>query len=199
MKIITCEQRSDEWFAARLGVPTASSFDKIVTMKGDPSKQAQKYLYKLAGEKVSGKAEETYQNAAMQRGVELEDEARQLYQMITDTQVEQVGLCLADGAHVYGCSPDGLVGKDGGMEIKCPTISTHVEYLLGNILPTEYFQQVQGSLLVTARKWWDFMSYYPGLKPLIIRVTPDKVFHKALKAELEVFCTGLTEIINKIQ
>ena len=199
MKIITCEQRSDEWFAARLGVPTASSFDRIVTMKGEVSKQAQKYMFKLAGEKVSGKAEETYQNAAMQRGVELEDEARKLYEMITDTQVEQVGLCLADGPHTYGCSPDGLVGKDGGMEIKCPTISTHVEYLLGNILPSEYFQQVQGSLLVTGRKWWDFMSYYPGLKPLIIRVTPDKVFHKALKAELESFCTGLNEIINKIQ
>jgi putative phage-type endonuclease len=198
MKIITCEQRSAEWFEARLGIPSASCFSQIITCKGEPSKQAQKYMYKLAGEKVSGKAEETYQNAAMLRGVEMEDEARQLYQIITNTEVVQVGLCLSDGEYQYGCSPDGLVGKNGGMEIKCPTIATHVEYLLNNALPSEYFQQVQGSLFVTGLKWWDFMSYYPGLKPLIIRVTPDKAFHKALKTEIEGFCIKLNEVIHQI-
>jgi hypothetical protein len=196
MTIIDCEQRSDEWFAARLGVPSASSFEQIVTMKGEPSKQREKYLYKLAGEKVAGKAEESYQNAAMLRGVELEDTARQLYQLITDAQVDQVGFCVQDGC---GCSPDGLIGTTGGMEIKCPTISTHVGYLLNGGLPSEYFQQVQGSLLITGREWWDFVSFYPGLRPLIVRVEPDKAFLKALKAELDRFCVDLNTTIWRIK
>jgi predicted phage-related endonuclease len=197
VKIINCQQGTDEWFLSRLGVPSASCFDKIVTMKGEPSKQAEKYLFKLAGEKVSGKAEETYQNDAMKRGVEMEDQARQLYQILTDTQVEQVGFCVADGG--YGCSPDGLVGEDGMIEIKCPSIAVHVEYLLGGKLPSDYFQQCQGQLLVTGRKWSDFVSFYPGLKPLIVRVTPDEKFITALRAELEQFCVRLNETINKIK
>jgi len=195
MKIINVEQRSPEWYACRLGVPTASNFDKIVTMKGDPSKQAEKYMFKLAGEKVSGACEESYTNGAMQRGIELEDEARQLYQIINGVEVEQVGFCLADG---YGCSPDGLV-EDGLIEIKCPSIAVHVGYLLDNKLPSDYFQQVQGQLLVTGRKWCDFVSYYPGIKPLIVRVEPDKAFLKALNIELQVFCKLLDETISKIR
>jgi len=199
VKIINCDQRSEEWYACRLGVPSASSFDKIVTMKGEPSKQAQKYLYKLAGEYVSGTPEESYQNGAMQRGVELEAEAREMYEFTTDNKVEQVGFCLADGPHAYGCSPDGLVGDDGALEIKCPSIAVHVEYLLGGTLPSDYFQQVHGQLLVTGRKWVDFMSYYPGLKPLITRVYPDSKFTPLLKAGLESSCKELIKIINQIK
>lgn len=197
MKIINVDQRSEEWFKVRAGVPTASSFDKIVTMKGEPSKQAQKYMYKLAGEFVAGKPEESYTNAAMERGIVLEDEARQTYQLITENMVEQVGFCLADGG--YGCSPDGLVGDDGMIEIKCPSIAVHVEYLLAGVLPSDYFQQCQGQLFVTGRKWSDFVSYFPGIKPLIVRVYPDEKFHSALKVELEKFCSELQSIIKKIK
>lgn len=196
MKIIDCEQRSEEWFKVRLGVPTASEFDKIITVKGQPSKSRTRYLYKLAGEFVSGKLEEAYQNGAMLRGIELESEARELYQLITDKEVVQAGFCLADGG--YGCSPDGLIGKTGGLEIKCPTISTHVEYLLDATLPEDYYQQVQGSLFVTGRKWWDFMSYYPGLKPLIVRVEPDAQFQMALAEQLTAFCVELKDTIKRI-
>jgi hypothetical protein len=198
MRIITCEQRSDEWFLARLGVPSASSFDNIITMKGEVSKQLEKYMFKLAGEKVCGKAEETYQNAAMLRGVELEEEARQSYMFATDNVVEQVGFCLHDNINA-GCSPDGLIGEDGGIEIKCPTISTHVGYILNGGLPSEYFQQVQGSLFITGRKWWDFVSYYPALKPVIVRVYPDVKFISALEGVLKTFCVNLEETINKIK
>ena len=198
MRVVNCEQRSPEWFAARLGVPSASEFDKIITTKGDPSKQAEKYLYRLAGEFVSGKAEETYQNASMARGVELELEARQLYEFSHNVEVVQVGFCLSDDVRA-GCSPDGLIGEDGGMEIKCPIVSTHVEYLLGGVLPSEYFQQVQGSLFITGRKWWDFMSYYPGLKPLIVRVYPDQKFIPALRAELASFAGKLDGVISRIK
>jgi hypothetical protein len=198
MKIIHCEQRTDEWFAARLGVPSASSFDKIITTKGELSKQAQKYLYKLAGEKVSGRAEDMFQSAAMQRGCELEDEARSFYQIVNDVVVDQVGFCISEIG--VGCSPDGLVGEEGGLEIKCPIISTHVEYLLNeNALISEYFQQVQGSLFVTGRKWWDLISYYPALKPLVVRIYPDTKFQEALKSVLSTFCADLSETIKKIQ
>jgi len=196
MRIIDCEQRSQEWFEARLGLPTASNFDKLLTTKGEVSKQRNKYLYRLAGEKVAEQSEETYQNAIMQRGIILEDEARQLYQLITGQEVQTVGFCLANG---YGCSPDGLIGEDGVIEIKCPIASTHVAYLLAGVLPLDYFQQCQGELFVTGRKWVDFMSYYPGIKPLIVRVKRDEKFIKKLKSELKLFCVELKEVINKIK
>jgi putative phage-type endonuclease len=197
MRVFDFPQRSPEWYSVRSGVPTASEFDKIVTMKGERSKQREKYLYRLAGEKVSGIVEESFQSAAMERGVKMEAEARDIYQFITGNEVEQVGFCLHDDG--FGCSPDGLVGKDGMIEIKCPSVHTHVEYLLNGSLPSDYFQQVHGQLLTADRKWCDFVSYYPGIRPLIVRVNSDKQFSKALHAELALFCTDLQTIINKIK
>ena len=198
MKIIDVPQGSPEWFSARLGLPTASNFSQIVTAKGDSSKQREKYLYKLAGEIVSGEATETYQSAAMERGIIMEEEARAMYALITGENVTQVGFCIADNGK-YGCSPDGLVGDSGGLEIKCPLAHTHVSYLLKNKLPVEYLQQVQGSMLVTGRKWWDFMSYYPGIRPLILRIERDEDFIESLENELEAFCGQLAEVVKKIQ
>jgi hypothetical protein len=197
MRTINCEQGTDAWFAARCGVPSSSNFDKIVTMKGELSKQAEKYMFKLAGELVSGRTEESYQNAAMLRGIELEAEARQMYELITGNVVDQVGFCIHDSIDA-GCSPDGLVGDDGGMEIKCPSMAVHVEYLLDGKLPSAYYQQVQGSLFISGRKWWDFVSYYPSIKPLIVRVEPDLAFHAALKAELVTFSKELKSIVKRI-
>uniref|UniRef100_A0A6H1ZFG2 Putative exonuclease n=1 Tax=viral metagenome TaxID=1070528 RepID=A0A6H1ZFG2_9ZZZZ len=196
MIILDLEQRSPEWYQAKAGLPSASDFDKILTLKGEPSKSRQKYLYQLAGEKIIGVKEATYQSFAMQRGVELEAEARNYYELLYDS-VQEVGLCLADNK-LYGCSPDGLVGEDGGLEVKCPSLAVHIEYLLKGGLPSDYFQQVQGSLFVTGRKWWDFMSYYPNCQAHIIRVTPDKEFHRALAVELQLFCKELDEITKKL-
>lgn len=196
MRIIDCIQGSPEWMSARCGIPTASSFDKIITTKGEPSKQREKYLYQLVGETITGIAEETYQNATMLRGKEIETDVRQLYELVTGQTVTQVGFCLAEG---YGASPDGLVAEKGCLELKCPIISTQVGYLLENKLPVEYFQQTQGQLLVTDREWCDFLSYYPGLKPLLIRVNRDEKFIKTLRVELEVFCSELKDIVAKIK
>lgn len=198
MIALELDQQTPEWYAARCGVPSASNFDKIVTTKGEPSKQAQKYLYQLAGERVIGKQEETYQNGFMQRGVELEAEARQFYELVTDSIVQKVGLCFPDESRQYACSPDGFVGIDGGLEIKCPSMAVHIGYVIDNVLPTEYLQQVQGNLLVTGRQWWDFVSYYPGLKPLIVRVERDEKFLAALKLSLELFHQNLEEITKRI-
>ncbi len=199
MKIINCDQRSNEWFQAKLGIPSASNFDKIITASGKPSAQSKNYMYKLAGEKVSNFVEEGHQSAAMLRGIELEEEARQMYQIVSGNEVEQVGFCITEGEAVFGCSPDGLIGDDGLVEVKCPLIHTHVGYLMDNKLPNEYFQQVQGQLLVTGRKWCDFVSYFPGLKPLIVRVERDNEFLKLLEAELVLFCKKLTETIEKLK
>lgn len=197
MIIVECVQGTPEWLLARSGKPTASGFDKIVTTKGEPSKSRVKYMYQLAGERVSKSAEETYQSAAMARGVEIEEEARKFYEMIRDVEVQRVGFCLSDCKR-YGSSPDGLVGKEGGVEIKCPTMAVHVGYVLEKTMPMDYFQQVQGNLFVTGRAWWDFLSYYPGLPPLLLRVTPDAVFHRYLGAELNAFCGELEQIILRI-
>lgn len=198
MIIFDTTQGSPEWIACRCGVPSASNFDKIITTNGALSKQRTKYLYRLAGEKITGACEETYQNAAMQRGIELEEEARQAYELITRSSVEQVGFIYHDERQDRGCSPDGLV-DDGGLEIKCPSIAVHVEYLLGGKLPTDYFQQVQGSMYITGREWWDFMSYYPGMKSLIVRVARDNAFCKHLGAELDIFCAELRQIVEQIK
>ena len=196
MKIVNCIQGSPEWFKARLGIPTSSNFDKLLQVSGKPSKQRTKYLYRLAGETITGIAEESYQSDAMLRGKEVEAEARELYQLINGVEVQEVGFCLANG---YGASPDGLVGEDGLVEIKSPLIYSHVSYLIKGGLVEDYFQQLQGQLLVTGRKWVDIMSYYPALKPLVIRVARDESFLKALRVEIEVFCAELKEVVKTIR
>lgn len=196
MEIINVIQGTPEWFAARCGIPTSSNFDKIITSKGVTSKQRDKYLYTVAGESIIGKAEETYKNDIMLRGQVMEEEARQAYELVTGNEVTQVGLCTHKGA---GASPDGLVGDDGTLEIKCPTIGVHISYLLKGTLPTDYFHQVQGQLFVTERKWADFVSYYPGLKTLIVRVERDESFIARLAFELNIFCKELETIVKKIK
>jgi hypothetical protein len=189
-------QGSSEWKKLRLGIPTASSFDEILTSKGEPSKQARDYMYRLAGERVSGQGEEGYTNAAMQRGIDLEPEAIQAYELIKEVKVERVGFCYEENK--WGCSPDGLVGDDGMIQIKCPSMAVHVSYLIDNKLPTKYFQQVQGEMFVTGRKWSDFISYFGGLKILIVRVYRDEIFISKLKENLETFCENLEKTIKEI-
>ena len=195
---IDCIQGSPEWLSLRAGIPTASCFDSIVTSKGEPSKSAKKYLYQLAGERLLGAPVIGYQNDNMIRGQELEAEARQAYELIMGVEVKQAGFCFSDDRRLYGCSPDGLIGDDGGLEIKCPTLSVAVEYLDKGRLPTAYVQQVQGTLFVTGRVYWDFMSYYPGLPPLIVRVERDEPLLSALAIELEAFCGELDEMVARM-
>jgi len=190
-------QGSEEWFALRCGIPTSSNFDKIVTTKGEPSKSAKNYLYQLAGERVAEAKAGTYQNAIMQRGIELEVEARALFQMIK-TEVEEVGICYPDEEKRYACSPDGL-SPESGLEIKCPLIHTHVGYLLDGTLPTEYIQQIQGAMLITGFTHWWFMSYYPGLPPLILDVARDYKFTATLTIALNEFCDSLDSITARLR
>lgn len=198
MIVLDVEQGSTEWFAARLGIPTASMFDKIITTTCQPSKSAQNYAFTVAGERLSGRIEEGYSNDSIERGRELEPVAREFYEFVSGHQVDQVGLVYKDEARLFSCSPDGLVGENGGIEIKCPSIGVHTRYLYGNKCPTDYYQQVQGCLYVTGRKWWDFISYYPDVEPLIVRCYPDEKFQEALDEELKKFCSEVDRIISEI-
>ena len=194
-------QGSELWFAARCGNPGASSFDKLITSTGKASTQRQKYLYQCAGEIITGQKAESYSNGHMERGVQLEAEARDLFQIINDVEVKQVALVYPDHTKDYHCSPDGLCFGDmeAGLEIKCPSLPVAVEYLDKWVLPTEYKVQVQGSMMVTGLDSWWFMSYYPGLKPLILEVKRDDKFCNILKNEVEYFCSEVKALVEKLK
>lgn len=197
MRIIDdIDQLSSEWFEIRAGRPTASCFDQILTPTGLSSKQAKKYMYTLAGERITRKKEETFQSQAMLDGIEREEKARLYFELVMDMEVKQVASCIHD-SELFSCSPDGLM-ENTGIEIKCPKMSTHVEYLLGNKIPTKYIPQVQGSMLITGYNHWYFMSYYEGLKPLIIDVPRDDSYCAKLKIELEEFYKELDAVTKRL-
>uniref|UniRef100_A0A6M3JJX8 Putative exonuclease n=1 Tax=viral metagenome TaxID=1070528 RepID=A0A6M3JJX8_9ZZZZ len=199
MIIIDCVQLSDEWFSEKAGVPSAGSFDKIVTTKGEPSKSAKGYMYQLAAEAITGKCEQGYQSGPMSVGIEREEESRALYELIYGVEVQQVGFIYPDEQKKWGCSPDGIINGEYGLEMKNVLPKTQIKYLLDEKLPTEYIQQVQGSLLVTGFDRWDFFSYSPGLDPFILQVERDEKFIEKLRAELDKFCLELSEIIKKLK
>jgi hypothetical protein len=200
MRIISCEQGSDIWWEARRGVPTASRFNRILTPKGKLSAQADGLICDLIGELLSLIPPEGIENAttrAMRWGVETESEARAWYSLERGVDVQQVGFCISDDGKT-GCSPDGLIGEDGGIEIKCPQAGTHVAYLLDGGLPADYAPQVHGSLITTGRKYWEFLSYSVGLPPLLIRVIPDD-YTDALRKALDAFHTRYMEALDRIK
>lgn len=199
MKIFDFEQRSEEWWQIRRGIPTASSFSNLITPKTlKISASADDYIYELLGERFRiSPPVEAYKSAAMQNGIDTEAEARSFYAMEKNVDLTSVGFCLSDCGR-WGCSPDALVGDLGGLEMKCPIEKTHCKYLLGGTLPDEYKAQVHGSLIVTARPWWDFMSYCPGFPPFIIRVEPNE-YTAALRDALESFHARYMAAVSKIQ
>ena len=197
MIIVDCQQNTPEWDKARLGIPTASQFGRIITTTRARSEQRAKYLYELAGEKITGKRKEGYKNAAMDRGHEREAESREAYEFITDNKVDIIGFCFFDEKKQFGCSPDGFVGEDGGFETKDTMPHIQIERLEKGWSGMEHFQQVYGGLLVTGRKWWDLVSYSRGLEPIIVRFERDEEFIKKLHVELILFSRDLNKIVEK--
>ena len=185
-------QGSPEWFTARCGIPTASSFDKIITSTGKKSSQAGAYMNGLLAEWLTGEKASIKQSDWMTRGVELEPEAREAYEFITDSVVQETGIVYRDDSRLVSCSPDGLMDKKG-LEIKCPAPGTHVGYMLGGKLPTTYVQQVQGSMWVCGLDEWDFESYHPDLKTVIIPVKRDDKFCVSLEMLMNDFIDELLE------
>lgn len=196
MKIIDCVQGSDEWFEAKLGFVSASHFHQVLNKRTGRGL----YMRKLAAERLTGFRDGTsYTDKIMDKGIETEPEARRYYEIINDCAVEQVGFVTKDDW--VGCSPDGLPGEDGLIEIKCPLSSTHVEYILSGKVPMIYMPQIQGQLWVTERKWCDFVSFDPRVlsQPMFcVRVEQDKEYFKKLAGEVGVFVSELKAMIDKI-
>jgi hypothetical protein len=203
MKTYTCPQLSDEWWELRRGRPTASAFDRILTPKtGKIAAAADDLIYELIAEQFHREPMASiarYQNDAMKNGVAIEPEARKWYEFERDCAVEQVGF-ITDDEGRFGCSPDGLIGTDGGLEIKSPSPKVHARYFAEGVLPADYRCQVHGDLIISERKWWDFVSYCPAvsLPPLVVRVVPDE-FTETLRAGLEQFWTRYQETLDKIR
>ena len=198
MIVSTTEQGTDEWLSERAGKVTASCFGNILTGTGKKSTKRRGYLLTLAGEILAGKPETTFKSEWMQRGNDLEDSSRTTYEFITGNTVEQVGMVYLNEEKAVSCSPDGLIGDNGGYETKCPKMSTHVDYLLHGKCPTQYIPQVQGCLWVTGREWWDFMSFHPDLKPLIVRVERDEKYISLLEELVEEFVAELKATVKKL-
>lgn len=153
------DQRSDEWFAARLGHVTASMVHAVMAKDGLAVKT--NYLYQLVLERMTGRREETFSSAAMQWGTETEPEARMAYELIADCDVEEVGMIHHPTIEWFGASPDGLVGDNGLIEIKCPNSATHLRTVMTGHIDRKYILQMQTQMACTGREWCDFVSYDP--------------------------------------
>jgi len=188
------EQGSDEWFEARRAIPTASCFGKIITPTGSKSTQAKDYMNRLLYEWWTGKTEEGFKSEWMLRGQEMEEDARNMYQFIKSSEVRKVGIVYKDDRKLVACSPDGLL-DDRGQEIKCPAAHTHVGYMLGgNKIPNLYIPQAQGGMYVTGFDKWDFMSYHPDMKPLLVTVYRDDEYINKMDKLISAF---IDEMLDK--
>lgn len=203
MKIHDVEQRSEAWYTLRAGKPTASEFSKIVTSKGEPSKSAPGYAITLANELFAGRPVDAWEgNDWTERGRELEEQAIRLYEFAHDLDVTPVGF-VTDDAGTMGCSPDGFVGTEGLIEVKCLKAENHTKAILyfqkhGRCQP-DYVQQAQGQMLISGRKWCDLVIYHPVLPLLTIRVGPDRTVQAALRTEISKLCIERDEVLAALR
>lgn len=198
IEIFTCEQNSPEWYQVRLGLPTASMFDAVLAKgkNGAESLTRARYLRTLAAEIITGEPGEQFTTPAMERGKAMEGEARSLYAFASDTRPEIVGF-IKNGPK--GCSPDGLIGADGMLEIKTRRGDLMIETLLKNEMPPEHLPQVQGAMWVGERYWCDFVAYWPGLPLFTRRVYRDDAYIANLIAEVDRFNIELAAIVERVR
>lgn len=198
-------QGSDEWLRARAGKFTASrASDLMAKTRSGASTSRANLLALLAVERITGQCVETYTNGAMQRGTELEPEARAAYEAHAGSLCEEVGIVVHPELDYVTCSPDGLVGDDGLLEIKCPqAMAKHLEALRSGSHAVEYRWQVQHQMMVTGRAWCDVVSYDPrwpeGLQLAITRVERDESAIEDLRAECEKAERELQRIVDELR
>lgn len=203
MKIIyDVEQGTDEWLQMRLGKLTASKFADVLSKgRGSaPSKTRESYMHQLAAEILTGEPQDSFSNKAMEWGNECEPAARAAYELKHDIDVEQCAFIELD--KWVGVSPDGLVGDNGLLEIKCPNTTTQIKRFLSGDFPKEHMAQVQGQLWVSGREWCDFVSYDPRINSeadyFEIRVERDKDYIENLKNQCDIFIKDLYELLTKL-
>jgi len=187
------EQGTPEWFRLRMGVPTASRFGEVYTATGKASASAENYMYSLLAEIRANEPAESFTSEAMERGTMLEPEAVTAYEMMKDRSMGVIGFVTND-AKTVGCSPDRM-----GLEVKCPALKTHLKYLIDGKCPTKYIPQVQGCIWLCEQDQWDFMSYHPGERPLIVTVKRDDNYIAGLSKHLNEFIDKLTNAKAKLE
>jgi putative phage-type endonuclease len=200
-------QGTPEWFEARLGMVTASRMSDVIAKsrkKGELSATAATYMYELISEMLTGKTREL-QSAAMDWGSEYESEAVSEYEVRYFVEVERVGFITHPKMEGVGGSPDGLVGSEGIIEIKCPYNTTnHLKFLLGGAIPKKYACQMQANMWITGRKWCDFISFDPRitdrkLKIYVRRIDRDSELTKEMESKAKILLQRLQEIIKNLK
>lgn len=194
------EQGSPEWLAHRCGRLTASRVaDVLAKVKTGESASRRNLRTELVVERLTGKKTEGFTSAAMEWGVETEPLARAAYEVATGNLVDQVAFVDHPSIEWFGCSPDGLVGDDGLIEIKCPNSATHLEYIEDDCPPKKYVIQMMAQMACTGRKWCDFVSFDPrlpdGLQLFIVRVNADDKYIQMMEDEVKQF---LDEVATKV-
>lgn len=198
IQIINCDQGTEEWHLARAGIPTASMFATVMASGrgGGDSKTRAKYMRQLAGEIITGKPMESYSNGHMERGHEMEPEARELYAFATDTAPEQVGF-IRNGQK--GCSPDSLIGTAGMLEIKTKLPDLVIECLERDDFPPEHKAQCQGALWVAEREWIDIVVYYPAMPVFIKRAFRDETYIAEMSKAIATFNGELAALVERVR
>lgn len=193
LRIITCEQGTPEWFAARAGIPTASEFHTVLAKGrgGGDSVTRRKYMLTLLGERLTGEVLEGYSNAHMERGKAMEDDARRMYAMMQDVDPEPVGFMRRDDVEA-GASPDSLVDDVGMLEIKTKLPHLQLDLIERGEVPSEHICQIQGQLWISGREWVDFVSYWPRLELFVKRV------HRDEKKIAEIAC-GVEDFVGELR
>lgn len=199
------DQRTEEWFAARLGKVTASRIaDLMARTKSGYSTSRANYMAELIAERLTGKKGDSYQNAAMQWGTEQEPAARAAYETLKGVLVEEVGFVPHPIILNAGASPDGLVNDDGLVEIKCPFTATHLDFLTTGDVPEKYILQMQWQMACTSRRWCDYVSFDPRLPERMaihmFRVFRDDTIIHKIETEVQTFLSELDiKLINLIK
>lgn len=198
------EQGTDEWKQLRLGLITASRFSDVLAKGrgGAPSKTRNSYMLQLAAEILTGEPQDSFKNEYMEWGNQTEPQARAMYELDSGNTVEQVSFVRSQWRRV-GISPDGLVGDKGGLEIKCPKTTTQIETYLRGEMPPCHKAQVQGSMWIAERDWWDFVSFDPRINGeasyFCVRVERDEDYIKDLSEKCYEFEKELEHLIEKLR
>ena len=202
--MIEVEQRSNEWFALRLGKVTASRVaDLMAKTKTGYSATRENYMAQLVVERISNSQAESFTNAAMQWGTDQEPYARAEYEATQGAMVEECGFVSHPTIEMAGASPDGLVGDDGLIEIKCPNTATMIDVLLTGTVASKYNTQMQFQMACTGRQWCDYVVFDPRMpakaQMFIKRVARDEAFIAEMEAEVTKFLSEVAEKVAKIQ
>jgi putative phage-type endonuclease len=197
------EQGTPEWFAQRLGKVTASRIaDIMAKTKTGVSASRGNYLAQLVAERLTGQSADTFKSGAMQHGTETEPQARMVYEAETGQIVTEVAMINHPTIKMSGASPDGFVGTDGLVEIKCPNTSTHIASLMADKAPSGYIPQMQWQMACTGRAWCDFVSFDPrmpeDMQLLIKRVPRDEALIAEYEAEVIKFLAEVQETVDKL-